>query len=172
MLRTSHTSATKGMSPSASPDENKSKKERGSGLPFVEMFSPVRALRAARAGMKRKRGGGPLLVASTRKSALPRAGRVEKRGEDFDETRARQFRGSRRTSSRNFSNGSLHRGMNAMVLTDNEAESSTAGRVVDARKVSGSGSTRSTRSRSYKQSRNESEEDVIDDAEEGESGMI
>ena len=159
----------KKLSSSISPDENKKKRERAN-MPFAEMFSPVRAIRAARAGMKRKRGGGPLAVASARKYAFRRVASKPPPIENHAQNVAsqRQIRGSRRTESRDASNASLQRGMSAMVLTDNEPGMSTGRTGGSSRKVSGSGSVRSTRSRLVKQSREESEDEVIDDAEEGE----
>lgn len=157
------------MSPSASPDENKVKKDR---LPFTEMFSPVRAIRAARAGMKRKRGGGPLLVASTRGAVIRRGGnQIQAISRDQSMDTKRAIRGTKRKDSRDISNTSLHQGMKALVLTDNEAEGVALRPGGSSRKASATGSVRSNRSRLYRQGREESEDEMIDDAEEGECRM-
>lgn len=154
------------LSPSASPDENKARKERKH---FVEMFSPVRAIRAARAGMKRKRGGGTLALAPNRNSAALQRSLNHNRSTIVEGKRPaaeekRMIRRSRRTESRD---ASLHSGMKAMVLTDNDSEA--VARPIDAnnRRISGTGSVRSTRYRLQHKGREDSEDEVADDAEEG-----
>lgn len=155
------------MSASASPDENMVRKDR---LPFTEMFSPVRAIRAARAGMKRKRGGGPLVVASTRAALRRGSNQIHALSGDYSMDMKRMIRGTKRRESRNVSNTLLHRGMKAMVLTDNEPEVVVSLRPDgSSRKASTSGSVRSSRFRLQRQGQEESEDEVIDDAEEGES---
>jgi hypothetical protein len=154
------------LSYSASPDENKARKERKH---FVEMFSPVRAIRAARAGMKRKRGGGSLAAAPNRSNAAFQRGLhhkstiVEGKKPAADEKRT--IRRSRRTESRD---ASLHSGMRAMVLTDNDSEIVVLQSGSTNRRASGSGSVRSTRSRLQNRGRDDSGDEVADDAEEGE----
>jgi hypothetical protein len=157
------------MSPSASPDENKARRDRKH---FVEMFSPVRAIRAARAGMKRKRGGVTATTPNRSSAAFQRSLNhargtvVEGKKPAVDQKRT--IRRSMRTESRDASNASLHSGMKALVLTDNDSEVVALPSGAGIRKVSGSSSVRSTRSRLQNRPREDSEDEVADEAEEGE----
>ena len=166
---------TKGIrSLSVSPDENKVKKER---MPFVDMFSPVRAIRAARAGMKRKRGGGTVAATSTRGTILrKKQGDAQRKSanvaDSSDAVHAaelqRRMRGTRLASSREVSNSSLQRGMRAMVLSDNETDMISVRPVASTRKVSASTSIRSSASHPPRRSsREDSGEEDVDNAEEG-----